>query len=429
MSTKVDPQPAFRRKLPAAASRGIEVNRIPVADFDAIFNGYIASTQKKWAHDRTKTVGGSEVFGCIRKAWYSRHDTPKDPDYKESWGATRRGDLIENYHVVPAMEWGAANLGYKIDYTGADQQTLFIDGVPMSVTPDGLIHDIPRNWLERYGIPDIKSDCVMFEIKSIDPRVDLSEEKAIHHGQTQIQMGMVRESTKFKPNYAVIYYVNASFFDDTSVFIVEWDPNKYEVAKKRAHAVYETESPNLLPREGRIDDSCKYCQFNVVCFQTMVDNFPAEMSKEEEKRRKKDGANPAMIAKLTDVMDRAHKSRANKKKAEKENEGVKEELKMILREFGERRAKDGNWSLAYSLQGGRKTLDKDRIEVAFVEMQRLIDEAGLAEKLDETLRKIGVGTDGQNELIRIDDMRTWMKEGDPIEVLRMTFTEPDSEEL
>lgn len=427
MTTENELQPLFRRKLPYVVKN--VVDGIAPADFDAIFNGYIQSTQKKWGHDRTKTVGGSEVFGCIRKAWYSRHGTQKDADYRESWGATRRGDLIENYHVVPAMEWGAANLGFKIDYTGADQQTLFIDGLPMSVTPDGLIHDIPRNWLERYGIPDIKSDCVMFEIKSIDPRVDLSEEKSIHHGQVQIQMGMVRESTKFKPHYAVIYYVNASFFDDTSVFIVEWDPKKYEIAKKRAHAVYETKSDDMLMREGRVDGSCQYCPYTATCLQTMVDSFPPELSKDEEKRRKKEGMNPVLIAKLESVMDRAHKSRAAVKKVEKDDALIKEELKAILREFGERRAKDGNWSLAYSLQPGRKTLDKERLEIAFVEMQRIIEEAGLANEIDEVLRKIGVGREGQNELIRIDDMDTWMKAGDPFEVLRMTFTEPDSDEL
>jgi histone H3/H4 len=423
--------PVFRRRKVFEATPTSPLP--PPADFDRFFQGWIDSTKKQWGHDRTLTLGGSEVFGCIRKAWYSRHGATKDSDYHESWGATRRGDMIENHHVVPAMEWASANDGFKVDYAGSDQQTLFCDGVPMSVTPDGLIHGIGRDWLSRYGIADIKSDCVMFEIKSIDPRVDLSEEKSIHHGQTQIQMGLVRENTKFSPHYAVILYVNASFLDDMNVFIVEWDEKKYEVAKARAHVVYETESPNLLMREGRIDGSCTYCPFKGTCIETMVASMPAELTKEQEKKRKKEGTNPLLLARLDDVMDRAHKARAAKKKAEKVDELAKEELKAILREFGERKAKDANWSLSYSMSPGRKTVDTERVNLALAELQVFLDAKGLGPAVDQILRNV-VGVEpldptNPDELLRLDHTDSFMKSGDPFEVLRMTFTEPEAEEI
>jgi hypothetical protein len=424
------PKIVFRRKgvsAPAAV-----VPSIAPVDFDALFNGYMESNQKTWGHDRTKTLGGSEVFGCIRKAWYSRHATAKDASYKDSWGATERGNLIENHHVVPAMQWGSKNLGFKIDYIGADQQTLFCDGVPMSVTPDGLIHGVPRNWLSKYGIPDIKSDCVMFEIKSIDPRVDLSEEKAIHHGQTQIQMGLVRENTSFKPHFAVLLYVNASFFDDMSVFIVEWDPKKYEVAKQRAHHVYDTASPDLLIREGRIDGSCTYCPFTEACQATMVKAFPKAKDEDETPKGKKKKATdsaPEVVARLDGLMERAHAARAKLKKVTKEDALIKEELKGALREVNERRAKSGNWSLSYGMQSGRSTLDKDKIELTFNEIQGFVKEAGLETQFDELLKKLGFGDAEQNTLRRVDDMEAFMKIGDSFETLRMTFTEPDAEEL
>lgn len=430
--------PLFKRKVPFVAGATQNLTGIEPADFEAIFNGYIDSTNKAWGHDRTKTLGGSEVFGCIRKAWYSRHGTPKDADYVESWGATRRGDLIENYHVVPAMQWGSAEKGFKIDYVGTDQQTLFCDGVPMSVTPDGLIHGIPRDWLKNYGIPDIKSDCVMFEIKSIDPRVDLSEEKSIHHGQTQIQMGLVRENTQFRPHYAVILYVNASFFDDMSVFVVEWDPKKYDIAKKRAHIVYDTEKPDLLPREGNIDNSCNYCPFVGTCMSNMVSEFPPEekapepeIGEDGKKKRKKakPGTNPELAERLEDLMQRSHKARAALKKADKEDKLLKEEIKTVLREFRARRAKDGNWSVSYSLSPGRKTLDKDSLVLGFSTLKRIIDEAGLNDQVDEALRDLGIIEEGRNEPVVLDDIEMWMKSGDPFEVLRLTFTEPDAEEL
>jgi hypothetical protein len=72
-------------------------------DFAEAFHTFVGANQKTWAHDRTKSVGASEAFGCLRKAWFSKHETPKDPEYKESWGALQRGDLIEQHFAEPAV--------------------------------------------------------------------------------------------------------------------------------------------------------------------------------------------------------------------------------------------------------------------------------------------------------------------------------------
>ena len=54
-------------------------------------------------HDRTTTLGASEVGGCIRKAWYHKHHQAPDEDYKQTSGAADRGNLIEDYWIVPAI--------------------------------------------------------------------------------------------------------------------------------------------------------------------------------------------------------------------------------------------------------------------------------------------------------------------------------------
>jgi CRISPR/Cas system-associated exonuclease Cas4 (RecB family) len=412
-----------RRRLPASLQKTID---IAPADFDRFFDNYMESNKKTWAHDRTLTLGGSEVFGCIRKAWYSRHGTVKDADYEDSWGATERGNLIENHHVVPAMLHASKNEGFAIDYVGGDQQTLFCDGIPMSVTPDGLIHGIPRNWLAKYGIKDIKADCVMFEIKSIDPRVDLSEEKAIHHGQTQIQMGLVRENTRFRPHYAVILYVNASFFDDMKVYIVEWDEDKYAAAKARSKLVYECEDPGTLMREGLLDNSCRYCPFQSTCIQTTVAAMPPK--KEEGKGKKKRESDPALVSELEAVMAKAHEIRTKKKKIEKEDATVKEQIKQVLRDHGERWANDSNWRVSYSMSDGRESFDKEKLSSALEMLTELMIAHNLTDELQEVLKEAGVGEEGQNEP-RMLDIASFTKRGDPFEVLRLTYTEPDSEEI
>lgn len=378
----------------------------PPLDFKEMFNGWVADTQKAWGHDRKKTLGGSEAFGCLRKAWYKRNNTPYDPDYEESWGALRRGDIIENYLVVPAMEWAADNYNFELMMAGATQITLFdktcmVDVLDekgevvgeepggLSVTPDGLIRGVARNALAKYGIPDLGTDCFMLEVKSIDPRVDLSEEKAIHHGQVQIQMGLMRSNTAFKPNYAVILYINASFLDDIDVYIVRFDQKKFDTAQDRARLIFKTTDPGKLYREGVIDGTCQYCPFQGTCLADMQDRMPAKPNKGGD-------TNPALLAALNEELILRKREASKKfKKAEQEKKLIDEEIKAILRDYNTSKAKDSGagWSVSYSMAQGRKSLSK----------QAMID-AGL-------------------------DPEQYMAQGNPYEILRVTFTDMSEEDV
>lgn len=373
-------------------------------DFDEMFQSWVDNTNKKWGHDRNKTLGGSEAFGCLRKAWYKRNGTEPDPDYEESWGALRRGDIIENHIVVPAMEFNAKRLGFELLMAGENQITLFDSSLEseihdengevigreeggLSVTPDGLIRGVPRNALEKYGVKDLGTDCFMLEVKSIDPRVDLSEEKSIHHGQTQIQMGLMRQETAFKPNYAVLLYINASFLDDIEVFVVKFDERKFKVAQDRAALVFKTTDPSKLHREGVIDGTCQYCPYQGSCLDTTVKAMPGKMDKKAQ-------TNPELVAALNadELMFRRRAATKNKKKAEQELEAINEEIKEILRSFGTNKAAGNAWNVSYTMAAGRQTLDK------------------------ESLIASGVN---------IDDH---MKLGNPYEILRVTFKDLDDEE-
>jgi CRISPR/Cas system-associated exonuclease Cas4 (RecB family) len=386
----------------------VEEAKVKPLDFQAFFNSWIESTKKTWGHDRSKTLGGSEVFGCIRKAWYSRNGTPKDADYTESWGATKRGDIIENHFVVPAMDHAMEKFGFTIEYHGEDQRTLFADGVPLSVTPDGLISGLPRNALSKYGIDDLLSDCCMLEIKSIDPRVDLAEEKTIHHGQTQIQMGLVRENTEMKPMFAVILYINASFLDDIEVFIVKFDERKYATAKKRALTVFETTDPDALMREGRIDGSCQYCPFQDSCIATQIAGMPkVDPATVGKKSKKGEETDPSIAAELEPLIAEKRRLLKIKQKAEKEHELAAEQLKQRLRELGKNRAKGDGWSVSYSMAKGRVTMDMPALEEKIAEVNEFF------------------ALHGRNELLALEDMQ---KEGTPYEVMRVTFKEPDQDD-
>lgn len=378
----------------------------PPLDFRKMFDAWVADTQKAWGHDRNLTLGGSEAFGCLRKAWYKRNGTPYDADYEESWGALRRGDIIENHLVVPAMEWAAEHFNFEFMMAGATQITLFdkttmvdildedgnvVDERPggLSVTPDGLVRGVARNALEKYGVPDLGCDHFMLEVKSIDPRVDLSEEKSIHHGQVQIQMGLMRENTAFKPNFAVILYINASFLDDIEVFVVRFDAKKYKVAKDRAAHVFKTKDPTKLQREGVIDGTCQYCPFQGTCLKDVQSSMPAKPSKGNESRSD-------LLEALTGsgLMARKRAAKIAFKKAEEEKKRVDEEIKQVLRDFNTNKAVDGTegYSISYSMASGRKTFSKSLLEADGI------------------------------------DPEAYMTQGNPYEILRVNFKDMQGED-
>src|ERR1017187_9791563 len=174
--------------------------------------------KKKWKHDRTKTVGASEVGTCSRRVWFGKKSTDADKDHVDRWGATERGNLIEMKLWAPALK---KKYNGKLKFRG-DQQKSFIDG-PLSATPDGLLL-APRDALKEHGIKDIEADCILLECKSIDPRVDLKEARHHHILQAQAQLGCVRAKTKYKPVYCVISYIDASFLDNITEFVVKFDP-------------------------------------------------------------------------------------------------------------------------------------------------------------------------------------------------------------
>lgn len=333
-------------------------------DFKEIFDSYNKSQEKVWEHDRTKTAGASEIFGCIRSSWFSKHAGGKnkyDPDEKEdSWGAMMRGDILEEHYVVPAMHHGLPE-GVKMLMAGADQQTLIHN--LNSATPDGLIVGVERDALAKYGVPDLKSNCFMFEIKSIDPRSNLPEEKAVHHGQCQQQMGIIREKTKWRPYFAVIIYVDASFLDKIKVFIVPYEASKWKAAQKRADMIFNTDDPKDLKPEGHFNDGCKFCKWKGACSIVQIGSIPkakaGEIAEEDQYE-------------LSALLDEAKEVEAAMKEAKADLEEIKQEIKDKLMAMDKRWfnfEKDGQaYEASWSSQKGRETFDKKAAEAAGLDL-------------------------------------------------------------
>lgn len=336
-------------------------------DFFEAYDTYVKSHQKVWAHDRSKTVGASEAFGCLRKVWFSKNNAPKDSDYKESWGALQRGDLIEGYFAEPAVKWFLETYFYdtRLIWGGKDQQTLKAPDAPLTATPDGLVIDADDDALELYGIPSLGgTGCFNFEIKSIDPRVNLKEEKSIHRGQTIVQMGITRETTEYRPNYAVIVYVDASFFDDIEIFVVPFNQQTYDAAKARARSVYEIKNVSQIFSEGKVDGGCDYCPFTQECARANGRATPTEGEANAK------NTSLVLMEEAEGLIRDERAASAAKKAAEAEHKLASEKLKQWFSDVGVRRVEVPDVAkVSISWVKGRKTYDVEAMRAAGIPVE------------------------------------------------------------
>jgi len=220
-------------------------------------NQYAATIGRQFMHDRTKTVGASEIGLCARRVHWLKHSTAEDDGYVDTLGT--RGSVMESAFWYPALRM---KFGEKLLYAGPEQKT-FID-TPLSATPDGLLTGLNGTELKSFGVKQCSS-CILVESKTIDPRVNLRTAKAENEYQVQVQLGLVRKMTAHKPTYALISYIDASFWNEVTEFVIKFDAEVYATARKRATLILLQDE---LPKpEGYISGGkeCEYCPYAKRC--------------------------------------------------------------------------------------------------------------------------------------------------------------------
>lgn len=284
---------------------------------------YVSTKQKKWLHDRSLSVGASEIGQCARKIYYLKKDTKHDAHASLiSWGATHRGNMIEQHLVVPALE---ARFGKNLLFAGEDQTT-FKEG-SLSATPDGLITNVKPDILKHLGVKDIGSNCILVEIKSIDPRANLDKEKTVHRIQTIAQLGLVRSQSEYEPNYALIIYVDASFHDNVKEYAVEFDPAIFSTLQHRAHHILSAKSDQDIRPEGYINggSECDLCPWKDTC-GIARHTLPSETFKTKP-------VDPQRVAEMTDLCREALDLEAQASELKAAVEEKKEEIRERLRQW------------------------------------------------------------------------------------------------
>ena len=314
---------------------------------------YVKKIDKSWTHDRSNTVGASEVGQCARKIFWlksevdAKHRVARDPDFQETWGARIRGTIIEDKFWEPALR---DRFGKRLLFAGKEQKTFVSDF--LSATPDGMVIDLTED--EQHAI-GVKTDCAMFECKSSDPRTNLNEAKPQNTFQTQVQMGIVRENTLYKPTHSVLSYTDASFWTDVKEFVIAFDQDLFDTAKQRAMTIMTATSVDETPPEGWIAGGaeCRYCPFTIAC-GVQRRNLPFQDN----------DVDPQFAAEMKDAALSLRAMEKSRDTLDSDVRALQDQIKSRLREKGVRKIPG---VLQWSSVKGRAGFDNKAIQAAAVE--------------------------------------------------------------
>jgi hypothetical protein len=170
-----------------------------------------------------------------------------DADYVDSYGAKLRGTMFEN--VSGRLRSRRRSASAAVRRRGSEDLRL-----GLSVGDAGR-HADAAHAEERAVIAHRRQrrhrlasrHRVMVECKTYDPRTNLADPKTENVFQTHVQMGLVRELTEYKPTHSILSYTDASWWSEGKEFIIEFDPQIYENAKKRARAHHDGEVGRRAP--------------------------------------------------------------------------------------------------------------------------------------------------------------------------------------
>jgi hypothetical protein len=328
---------------------------------------HLQDNQRVFAGGRIDTIGSSEIFACLRKAWYARNNPEAVDQSTRNLGILERGNVIENAFFVPAMRgiFGA----YNCHYMGDTQRTFRLGR--LSATPDGLITGQPDDLFADDGLPSLgyansalKHASFVIENKSFDMRSVISEEREYHRCQAIVQMGMIRRQTVHHPEYAVITYINASDYLDVRPFFVKYDDDVFVAAQERAETAYRAKEAYDLPAEGVAQGDCEYCDFVRLCRGTDADHFPTSKTRPDDN----------VLGALRSLASEYLEHRGVEQAAEKRKKRKAEDIKRLLSEAGTRGVSEPDLRISYTLMDGKESLDRASLDAYIIAQGRTMDD-------------------------------------------------------
>lgn len=300
-----------------------------------------------------QTVSASELWQCARKMAFTRSDDhSEDPDWEQNYGFFERGHAVEDRMVQRLRQ--ALPPGWSLLKAGDDQETLVYENV--SATPDGLFCQTDPDIGGPMVLPGGQEiwGAAVLEIKSLDPRANMSEPKAQHVAQAKLQIELFRALKLAEPTGAVLLYVDASDYSKRQWHWVDRDPGFLEVAMARSQMVQDAKDPMELMAEGVYDGSCQYCSYKEACGEATLRYLPIG-------EKELDGQAAADMEKLL-----SNRSKIIKEldRLARDKGQVEEHIRHTLRYAGTNKARVNGTSISYTKRSGPRTLDVKSLKKA-----------------------------------------------------------------
>lgn len=320
--------------------------------FDKFVHGFIEQSHAGFDHDRSLTIGASEIEKCARATAYKKAKTQYDDGFIESLGYAHRGNILEDAWFAPLATAWFKDMGAKLLHAGQkDQISIVAEEAHASATPDGVAIKVPSDALyDLKGGREFKGGDLLNEFKSIDPNVNTTRlPRAWHVGQVNYGLGLVRAATDFRPKHALLWYGNCSDLTKIERFVIPFHKGKFKQQLERAAFIMKArKKPEAIAPEGKINGGmdCKTCPWSHRCL-----GFAAWVPKGERELQSRD---KRRVSKLVDEVQ-AEKSKIEQAEQTKREKEAK--LKETLTEIGTTSAELGSIRVHWQRTPGQNRLD------------------------------------------------------------------------
>jgi len=351
-----------------------------------------AATYGRAFEAREQTVGASDVGRCARQVYFEKHEhdpdfgAPRNPDAVDGWSARLRGTVYEKHVWEPALR---AQYGERLLFAGEQQETFALGF--LSATPDALVVGCEDDALAALGVPSLGGDgSVVLECKTIDPRTRLEGPQLAHSYQAQVQLGLLHALTRYRPEWAVMSYTDASFWNAVYEYSIRRNPTIFATAQRRAAQILTARSATELPPEGWIAGGreCERCAFNRACGNVRT-TVPAQIAE----------PNPEFVAEIVKLARHAKCLEGEAELAFAAHRAAQQDIKDRLSANNVRRVDSDGVRLVWSAVKGRPSFDmraiREAAAAAGIDLNQFETTGQASDRLD--IRIAGWRSDQQSE--------------------------------
>jgi hypothetical protein len=190
----------------------------------------------------------------------------------------------------------------------------------------------------------------------------------------------MRRATQYAPQYALLSYIDASFWDRVTEFPVQFDERVYAAAVERARGIMSAADPSELAPEGKMagGDECRYCAWQAQCIGVTIAQIPEKPA----------GLGDNAAAELKSLRDAERQLAASIDENEQLRAVAGEAIKQFLRAAGVRAHRGPDWSVQWTVAKGRQSVDQAALlkaaEAAGIKIDEFQREGRASERLTVT---------------------------------------------